>query len=156
MSPSRAAAWVLTWLVVVAIGSTLVWTVISRAGEQVVSSSDPLVVTNGPKPTRSPSPSSSSPPSSPASSSSPAGPAPERRTWQGVGGLVVAQCVGSAISRVSLLPDDGYAVELKEDGPEELEVEFEGREDESGSQSSVSATCVDGVPVFQSQVESDD
>jgi hypothetical protein len=69
---------------------------------------------------------------------------------------VVAQCVGSAISRVSLLPDDGYAVDLKDDGPEQLEVEFEGREDESGSQSSVSATCVDGVPVFQSQVEGDD
>jgi hypothetical protein len=73
-----------------------------------------------------------------------------------VGGLVIAQCDGSAISRVSLLPDDGYAVDLKDDGPEELEVEFEGREDESGSQSTVTARCEGGVPVFDAQVEGGD
>ena len=80
----------------------------------------------------------------------------ERRTWQGLGGLVVAQCKGTTISRVSLLPDNGYQVELKEDGPDELEVEFEGREDESGSSSSVRAVCADGVPVFESEIETDD
>lgn len=68
----------------------------------------------------------------------------------------MAQCDGSTISRVSLLPNNGYQVELKNDGPEELEVEFEGREDESGSSSSVHAVCVDGVPVFESESEKGD
>jgi hypothetical protein len=73
-----------------------------------------------------------------------------------VGGLVVAQCDGDAISFQSAQPDTGYAFDLKNGGPEELEVEFEGREDESGTSSSVTARCVDGVPVFDSQVEGGD
>lgn len=78
---------------------------------------------------------------------------PPRRTWQGLGGLVVAQCDGRAISRVSLLPHDGYAVELEDDGPEQLEVVFEGRDDERGSEATVTARCLDGLPVFESAIE---
>lgn len=187
MSPSRVVTWVLAWLVVVAVGSTLVWAVISRAGERIVASDDPLVATSGtsasqaakPEPTASaskseptpstatPPPTSSTstppatsgtsrPPSSPSSPRTPPALELERRTWQGPGGLVVAQCKGTTISRVSLLPDNGYQVELKNDGPEELEVEFEGREDESGSSASVHAVCVDGAPVFESEIETGD
>lgn len=163
MSPTRAATWVLAWLLVVAVGSTLVWAVISRAGEQVVASSDPLGATSRPgtpktshPSTSHPSPTHSSPThsaTSPSATGSSGAPAPEQRTWQGVGGRVVAQCEGAAISLVSLLPDDGYAYDVKDNGPEQLEVEFEGREDESGSAAAVTGTCVEGVPVFQAEVE---
>jgi hypothetical protein len=167
MSRARILGWVAAWLVVVLVGSTLVWAVISRAGKDVVAAQDPVVATTGPGPTRttassSPPVSSHSPssrpshPSSAPGSSTPPAPTYEQRTWQGVGGQLVAQCDGSAISLQSAQPDIGYAFDVKNGGPEELEVEFEGREDESGSQSTVTARCEGGVPVFDAQVEGGD
>lgn len=174
MSRARILGWVVAWLAVVLVGSALVWTVIARAGQDLVSAQDPVVATSGPGATRttprrpsprssSSSPSSSAPtasstPSTPTTptTSAPPAPVPQRRTWQGRGGVVVAQCDGSAISLQSAQPDTGYAVDVSNDGPEELEVEFEGREDESGSHSAVTARCVDGVPVFDAQVEGGD
>ena len=159
MKPTRALAWVLAWVVVVAVGSTLVWAVISRAGHQVVASNDPLVATSGPASPRSSHPSSptASPDASASTSTTPPEPGdePQRRSWQGVGGLIVAECTGATIKAISLVPDNGYAYEFKDDGPDQLEVEFEGRDDESVAQSSVRAECVDGVPVFELEVDDD-
>lgn len=149
----------LSWVLVVAVGSTLVWAVISRAGDGVVSSSPPVVgATSSPGAGPSspgPKPSSHAPSTTPHSSTAPA-PAPVRRTWQGVGGVVVAECLGAEISRVSSTADVGFATEAKETGPERLRVEFEGREDESGSHSEVLAVCVAGVPQFETATETGD
>ena len=187
---------VVSWLVVVAIGSTLVWAVISQVGDGLgTTSGSPLAQSStpsssvslaGPSPSRShrtpssASSSPSSPPSSSSSSSSPPssgasasgtspsgpsssgppsppastqGPEPRRATWQGLGGTVVAECTGPAVRQASVQPDPGFRVEVGNPGPEELEVEFEGREDEEGSHTHVRAVCVGGIPKFSVQTE---
>lgn len=162
---------VAAWLVVVAIGSTLVWAVISRVGDGLVTTADSSATssTSSPAPTRTPTrtpsrtPSSSpttsapsSPVSSPPASPPPSSAAPESRsaTWQGLGGMVVAECTGDAIRKLSVLADPGFRVEVGNPGPEQLEVEFEGREDEEGSESKVRAVCVAGEPQFSAETES--
>lgn len=178
MSRPRVLFAVLGWLVVVVAGSALAWTVISRTGQDVLTSEQPVVATTGSGPARttdaarpsrsdspratrgtaSPSPSGPASPSTaapPPSSSAPPPPVTERRTWQGPGGLVVVECRGAAVSLVAAQPDAGYAVEVDDEGPEELEVEFEGREDESGSHASIHARCVGGVPRFATEIESE-
>jgi hypothetical protein len=152
-----AAAWVL----VVALGSTLVWAVISRAGDGVVSAeaptsspqpSDPTAVpTTRPTITGDPSsPTSGSPSASATGSTSPPVPAsPVQRTWQGLGGTVQVSCTGTAASLVYAQPDDGFTVEVHERGPDRVEVRFEGRDDESDNESRVRAACVAGVPAFE-------
>jgi hypothetical protein len=185
---------VVTWLVVVAVGSTAVWLVISRAGQDVGTAREApvgaaaTVADPGPSlipPSRSerPEPGSASPsrsgtpstPGSPTTSGSgaaagggssspaapessattqpPAAPAAERRTWNGPGGLLTAQCRDAAVSLVAAQPEGGYAVEVHERGPEELEVTFEAREDDSGQKSEVRARCEGGAPHFESRTE---
>ena len=191
-----------SWLAVVAVGSTLVWTVISQVGDGLVTAAAPRTGSSAPadpgstnspsaqpsgtpsrkpsaQPSREPSgqppvqpsgqpsvqpggrstnvpdpspPESSPPPSSPPESSPPAVTV-QRATWDGVGGSVAAECRGSAISLVAAQPDEGYRAEVKNAGPEELEVEFEGREEESGSGAEVSAQCVSGLPRFEVETE---
>jgi hypothetical protein len=174
---------VVTWLVVVAVGSTAVWLVISRAGQDVGTAGEaplgaaatvgepgpPTLIppsrserpdqsgpstasptrTSTPEPPESPSPSATtqSPPEPPAE------PAAQRRTWNGPGGLLTAQCRGAMVSLVAAQPEGGYAVEVHDRGPEELEVTFEAREDDSGQKSEVRARCLDGVPHFESRTE---
>lgn len=161
MKFSRALVFgALSWVLVVALGSTLVWTVISRAGDGVVSATPPVVgATSSPGAEPSspgPEPSSQSASAPSTQSNSPTTPAPVRRTWQGLGGFVVAQCLGAQISLVSATADAGFATDATETGPERLQVEFEGREDESGSHSEVRAVCVDGVPQFENATSTDD
>lgn len=195
------------WLAVVAVGSTLVWTVISHVGDGLASTTmprtgasafaDPGSTTRpSAKPSRKPSgkpsarpsggpsggpstnvpdptppvsvppasvppvsvPPASSPPASvPPASSPPASVPPvvtaRRTTWEGVGGSVVAECRGSAISLFAAQPDEGYRAEVKKSGPEEVEVQFEGREEESASSAEVSAWCESGRPRFEVEVE---
>lgn len=95
MSLQRVLAATLAWLVVVASVSALVWVVISRAGDDLVSADRPLTTTGGPgtttaatdRPSRTPSQSPSQAPSgggseggsdsaSPSTGSSPAVPPP--------------------------------------------------------------------------------
>ena len=176
---------VLSWLTVVAVGSTMVWAVISHAGEGLVTTSEatprssqsspaipgatflpspsnrPTVPATEPpsspaSPSTQSSPSSPSTPDGPSSPSSPSTPdVPQSRSaiWQGVGGTVVAECTGSSINLVSASPDAGFRAVVSNPGPQELEVEFEGREDEAGRHAQVRATCGGGVPRFTSQVE---
>lgn len=154
-----AVAAVLAWLAVVAVGSTVVWAVISRAGDGIAPTADPGVVatsssrSGGPSPTRSPTRPSG--PSSGPSSRPPAGPADVRRTWQGAGGLVIADCRGSVISLVSSSADAGFRVEVKGRGPEELELGFEGQGEE-GRETEVRAHCESGIPVFEVDTTGDD
>lgn len=159
---------VVSWVVVVAIGSTLVWAVISHVGDGLVTTADtprssstsgasrtpstaPTRASTAPGKTESPSVKPSvTPPGDPSSS---AAPQPQRATWQGLGGTVVAECVGGAVRQVSVQPDPGFRVEVGNPGPEELEVEFEGREDEEGSSSHVRAVCVSGAPRFTAETD---
>ena len=68
--------------------------------------------------------------------------------------MLTAECRGSAISLVGVNPSaDGYAAEVKDRGPEELEVRFEGRGDEDGNETEVTARCQGGVPSFSVQVD---
>jgi hypothetical protein len=67
--------------------------------------------------------------------------------------LVIAACDGSAIRLVSAQPADGFHAELKDGGPDELEVEFEGREDSSGIDVRVVANCASGAPSFAAQAD---
>lgn len=142
------------WLAVVAVGSTLVWAVISRVGDDVTSSASPAATgTAGqsatPRPTGATGP-------DPSADTDPQDPDPgTRRTWQGVGGSLVAQCRGDAVSLVSAQPDAGYAVEVEDEGPGVVAVEFEGREDDEGRKVKVEAVCVDGAPEFSVETDED-
>ena len=141
---------VAAWLAVVAVGSTAVWLVISQAGEDVGTTGPPLPAaatrTGAPAPpsTGRPSPKTSTPPPKPPA---------KRRTWQGVGGYVTAECRGADIGFVAAQPDAGFAISARDKGPDTVEVAFEGREDENGRHSEVRGVCVGGVPRFTARTE---
>lgn len=148
---------VAAWLAVVAVGSTAVWLVISRAGEDVGTTGSPLPAAatrtphpshTGAGPTGRPSATTSSPPASP-----PSAPAAKRRTWQGVGGYVTAECRGADIALLAAQPDGGFVVGVSDHGPDTVEVSFEGGEDETGRHSEVRGACVGGVPRFTLRTE---
>ncbi len=148
MSMRRTVVAVLAWLAVVALGSTVVWVVISRAGDGIAPTADPgVVATSSDAGPTSPTSTSARPSQRPTSSGAP-GPVAERRTWQGPGGLVIAECRDTAISLVSSSADPGFRVEVKERGPEELDLAFEGQGEE-GRETEVKARCLDGVPEFE-------
>jgi len=87
-----------------------------------------------------------SPGSPPASTK----PSASRRTWSGTGGSVVAECTGNRIRLVAAQPDGGFAVEVGNRGPEEVEVKFDGRGDEE-RESEVHAVCAGGTPRFSAE-----
>lgn len=64
------------------------------------------------------------------------------RTWPVSGGTVSASCTGAAISLLYATASDGWAYEVKDQGPEHIEVELESGEAETH----VRAVCVGGVP----------
>lgn len=144
MTRPRVLLAIAAWLVVVAGVSTLVWVVISRTGDELATPQQPLMARTGDA-GREPSP------TAPVDQA----PSVERRTWQGDGGLIIAACGGRTIRLVSAQPVDGFHAEVKDDGPDELEVEFEGREEHSGRDITVVANCVPGGPDFAVQAEGD-
>ena len=159
---------VAAWLAVVAVGSTAVWLVISQAGEDVGTTGSPLPAaatragspaapsTDRPSRTSRPSARPSARPSgrpSSTPSTPPPAPAAERRTWQGVGGYVTAECRGADVGLVAAQPDPGFVVSVSDRGPDTVEVAFEGREDENGRHSEVRGVCVGGVPRFTVRTE---
>ena len=201
MSRQRVLGAALAWLAVVASVSALVWVVISRAGDDLVASDQPLATagtsagaapsptpsrTSSARPSRTPSrtpsatpsstpstapstpaPSSSAPSTSATPSESPTStPQPtstpteqslppateERRTWQGRAGSVVAACGSGASPLVTAQPANGFRAEVHRED-DEVDVEFEGREDESGLHVSVVVRCASGVPSFSVRSE---
>ncbi|HET9423086.1 MAG TPA: hypothetical protein VFO49_18250, partial [Nocardioides sp.] len=95
MRASRSAViGAIVWLAVVLVCSTLVWTVISRAGDGVTADEPPTrgPSTSTPRDTSTPAnPPPTSPERTPGSSSPPADPSTPsviERTWSGVGGVV--------------------------------------------------------------------
>ena len=153
--PSRSlATGIAVWVLVVALGSALVWVVISRAGDGVVSSQAPITsATDEPEPGRTPKP-STSPGTTPSDSAEPATSDPVRRTWQGVGGQVTVSCQGSAASFVNAIPDSGFVFEIDDRGPDRVRVEFE-RDADDDQRSRIEVSCVDGTPRFEPEVDFD-
>ena len=161
----------LLWCGVVAVGATLVWVVISRAGAGVVPLTQPQTDLTGslpvpagdetpagppsPSATLSPRPSRGATPTagptsafSPSTSSpQPSAPVPQRRSWSGSAGHVVADCAGPSVSLVTAFPNAGWRYALLARGPTLLGVRFTrlGGDDRSVT---VGARCVSGVPRF--------
>jgi hypothetical protein len=131
---------VVAWLVVVVVGATLVWSVISRAGEGVASTAQPDV---------SPATISqrSTPPEASASGPEPRQQPDNRRTWQGTAGFVTVACAGGAASVPNAGPNPGWAIEIEDAGPDEVRVDFDVGD--GGGRVRVEAVCRNGAPVFE-------
>lgn len=177
MSARRGVALaVVGWVVVVAIGTGLVWAVVSRAGEGVTEEPDALPDASGTvasAPDTGPSDASPSrstrqtptsgrtsagtPPSSP---SAPAAPPPTtsvgaeavHRTWQGDAGVVSVECRETTIRLTGAAPNSGYSVELDDTGPDDVRVDLESADGDRRTR--VEAVCAGGTPVFA--VDQDD
>jgi hypothetical protein len=167
---------VIAWLLLVAATSTGVWAVISSAGEGVTTSGQvvpqPVPLPTSPRDTTAP-PSSPATPRSPSATTSPSEPAeptrpvrptrdpssrdvdptprprPDRevrRTWDSAAGSVVVACDGGTIAFRGAQANSGWSVDVRERGPEEVDVEFESSGDADDVR--VEASCVDGQPRF--------
>ena len=101
--------------------------------------------TRSPEGERSASPSpdpTAEPPPAPAPA--PPAPAPRAFTWRGTAGSVTVACDGSTISLQAASPANGFTVDVREAGPEEVDVRMEA-EDEKAD---VEAECQAGRAVF--------
>jgi hypothetical protein len=155
--PRSTLIYTAVWVGVVVVCSTLVWAVISRAGEEVTSEEPPTrnpstsvpraTGTTATAPTISPSDTPSTTPGSPTTPVDPSLTAVER-TWSGVGGVVVVVCRGTAAELGTARPDTGFMTEVKDTGPQRVEVEFEGS-GENDAKTRVRAECVNGEPSFE-------
>ena len=155
--PRSTLIYTAVWVGVVVVCSTLVWAVISRAGEGVTSEEPPTrsPSTSVPRgtgppataPTISPSDSPSTTPSSPTTPVDPSTLTAVERTWSGPGGVVVVVCRGAAAELGPARPDTGFMTEVNDTGPQRVEVEFEGT-GENDAKTRVRAQCVNGEPSF--------
>jgi hypothetical protein len=170
---SRPAILVLAWIGVTLGVTLLAWLAVQVVGDQV-GGSDSTVLTEAQvtgllqdAPSASPTPTASSPSASPRPSTSP-GPRPtpsasrtassspqpthstnpgssaSTKSFSTTGGVVAATCRGSVISLESARPADGWTVEVKDRGPERVEVRFEN---DAGDRTEVRVSCVHGDPV---------
>ncbi|MFZ2501512.1 MAG: hypothetical protein WAW88_02400 [Nocardioides sp.] len=186
---------VAAWVLVVLVGSTVVWAVISRAGDNfsptggaqiqaptpsatdlptappvatVAPQQSPIRLSPTPTPTPPPAPvtpTPSAPPSPPASSPSEhqhtpgtqqpgsGGGQSVRRTWQGTGGTILAECRGFELN-VSVISDPGFHAEVDQEYRHAV-VKFEGT-GEDHAETSVLVGCRSGVPIFFARTEGDD
>jgi hypothetical protein len=69
------------------------------------------------------------------------------RSWQGAAGTVSARCEDARIWLASAFPRDGWGIEVKKRGPDEVDVELESGGDEQ-RRTRVRAECAGGVPRF--------
>jgi hypothetical protein len=156
---------VLGWVVVVAIGTGLVWAVVSRAGQGVTEQPDALEDAQGTgtvvqAPTVRPSGQSSGTTSTPPDRSEPTTGATGtgsaatavRDTWHGAAGVVSVECRGATIRLTGAVAFSGYSAETDDSGPDDVKVEFESGDGERRTR--VEAECADGVPAFS--VDQDD
>ncbi|PVU82653.1 hypothetical protein DDP54_06130 [Cellulomonas sp. WB94] len=87
-------------------------------------------------------PSTAPAPSAPATPPPAPAPAEVARTWDVAGGQVGASCTGPVLRLLYATPLDGWTVEVKHAGSDELEVAFRQHDAET----TVHAHCIDGVP----------
>jgi hypothetical protein len=159
------------WCAVVAAVAGVVWVVIERAGEGVLPETTPQADATGSLPvpgrdraelhtspgaTLAPRPSrrttSAGPSSAPSTAHTspaapaPAGPTPQRRSWNGAAGHVVAECQGSTGQLVSAFPGTGWRYTVVDRGPTLVTVRFQRLGEDHYV--TVSAGCVTGAPRF--------
>ena len=95
-------------------------------------------------PRRSPAPTrTAAPPPAPAPPPPPA-PAAPAFTWRGTAGSVTVVCDASSISLQAASPANGYTVDVREAGPDEVDVRLEAEDEEAD----VEAECESGQAVF--------
>jgi hypothetical protein len=73
-------------------------------------------------------------------------------SWVGPGGEVTAACTGSTIDFRSATPSDGWGREVKDEGPHEVEVEFESGGDDR-RRTEVVGLCVGGRPGWHHEID---
>ncbi len=54
---------------------------------------------------------------------------------------------------MNAIPDSGFGFEIDDRGPDRVRVELERASD--GDRSRIEARCVDGIPVFEAEVDVD-
>jgi len=120
--------------------------VAARAAQAAARSATPSASpTSGPTPTTTPTTEpSATPTAEPPPTTAPVLP-DVVRTWTVDGGQVSASCRGQQFTLLYATPQDGWAVETKNAGPDELLVEF-GRAD---SETTLRAWCVNGTPQME-------
>jgi len=107
--------------------------------------SRPAAVSSSEGPTPPAAPQTRTPaetPRSPAEDDLPRSSAAITRTWRVLGGRASARCSGASITLVYATPEGGWAVQVANRGPEEIEVHF--RKFEATSQ--LGARCTAGRP----------
>ena len=156
------------WCGVVAVVASLVWVVISQAGQGVVPQAQPQADVTGslpvprserpagrvgpgrtlaPRPSRSTTgPSSGTTTPAPPASSTTSAPSAERRSWNGTPGHVVAECRGSSVELVAAFPNAGWRYVIGSRGPALVQVRFTRIGEDHPV--AVTARCVSGVPTF--------
>lgn len=142
-----ALALSLTWRAVTLIGQGADPTVLSQAEvdaalatERAATPSEP-VPTPTTDPTLTPTAEPTSPTPTPDATTPPATTAVVR-AWTVTGGQVGVSCEGATITLLYATPADGWSVDVKQSGPQEVEVELELGDDDT----TVRAVCVGGVP----------
>lgn len=121
--------------------------VAARAAQAAARSATPSASpTSGPTPTATPT---TEPSATPTVAPPPGTPEPVlpdvARNWTVEGGQVSASCRGQQITLLYATPQDGWAVETKNAGPDELLVEF-GLHD---SETTLRAWCANGTPQME-------
>lgn len=97
-----------------------------------------------PTPTPTPTPAVTATPTTPAGTSDEVA-----RTAVVAGGQVGAACRGGTVVLLFATPDDGWSVDVRNAGPEHVEVKFRRGEQET----EVRTVCVGGVPTATVEVE---
>ena len=95
-------------------------------------------------PTSSPDPSRRQAPTPQPTRSTPTNESPRTAAWRGGAGSVTVLCTGSSISLQAASPNNGYSVEVRERGPEEVEVRLVADDAETR----VEASCSSGRAQF--------
>jgi outer membrane protein TolC len=153
----RRAAIALAWVVATALAAAVAWWAVSVVGrgpsaletsvlsqadvaaafadERAAAATTTPTTDPTPTPTQTPTPTATTDPIPPTGGEI-------ARTWDVSGGQVSAACRGTEISLLGATPLDGWSMEVKHDGPQEVEVEFRRGEAET----SLNARCVNGTP----------
>jgi hypothetical protein len=143
-----ALALSLTWRAVTLIGQGADPTVLSQAEVDAALATERAAATTGPAPTPTsdPTPTATPEPTSPTpETTTPPASAAVVRAWTVTGGQVGVSCEGASITLLYATPSDGWSVDVKRTGPQEVEAEFELGDDDT----TVRAVCVAGVPEQQ-------
>lgn len=142
-----ALALSLTWRAVTLIGQGTDAGVLSQADVEADLAAERATAPADPGATPTPSTEPTTGPTEPAPTATPDATTPPAtspvvRAWTVTGGQVGASCTGGTITLLYATPADGWSVDVKKSGPQEVEAEFELGDDDT----TVRAVCVAGVP----------